>query len=725
MQPLRLCLNNFCGHLKTEFSFDDFSSALIVGKVKDNERFSNGAGKSTIFNAIEYVLFNEVHFSALEKVIRDGCDICCVEFDFLSSIDKSVYRITRSNSRKTGTDVRFYKKIDDKKWEDLTQRRVSDTEKEIIKIVGFNYKAFCASVLFSQSGSENNIQKDYGNLPYLTPEKRKSVLREVLQLNVYTNYEKLAKNKLNSIHASLEKQRVLLSAIGEVEDKINFIKKEKKSISNEILIQNELIKKEEINFDSLNDEYSFLVEKNNVVKNKISSLKSKESVIQENIKKTRITILDLKSKLCNLPAEANKIKSDIEIKNANLSLLKNKTIDQKILQDILNEIISDTIEISSRYTSITDKISECEKPFTEDKICNNCHQIISDEHKHNWNDLNKKEIITLKSEKDKLDEKLKILSDRRRDIDAKIAEAVENDKRILSENALINSMNKDVEYKRTLHNHYSMLLAEHTAVEKNNSQELENILEQIKTESLQVNDKDTVRIEELKSFISKSKNNLSNLSAIKNKLSNQLAVINHQLEVLEENKKKSQELKNYISELEKSLLLNSKVVQAFGSNGIPSLITHSILDDLQEEANKWLLKLRPGLQLQFIVINDKNNKEKEDTLDILYFIDGNQREYKQLSGAQKIIVSLSIKLSLLFIMNKRLGIDIKLILLDEVDQALDPGSTEIFADIIRIIQEDFKVMVITHDDEIKHKFSHAIVVEQDENNVSHGKLVSW
>ena len=202
MQPLRLSVKNFCSHQETEFSFDDFQSALVIGKVKDNDRFSNGAGKSTIFNAIEYVLFNEIHFSSLEKIIRDGCDVCKVEFDFISSLDKSIYRIIRSNSKRTGTDVRLFKKTEDDTWEDLTQRRVSDTEKEIVKIVGFNYKAFCASVLFSQAGSENNVQRDFGNLPALTPEKRKSVLREVLQLNVYGNYEKLAKSR-SSVDTSI------------------------------------------------------------------------------------------------------------------------------------------------------------------------------------------------------------------------------------------------------------------------------------------------------------------------------------------------------------------------------------------------------------------------------------------------------------------------------------------------------------------------------------------
>jgi DNA repair exonuclease SbcCD ATPase subunit len=43
---------------------------FIVGRIDGNELYSNGVGKTTIFKAIEYVLFN--YSSAnLEKVIKE------------------------------------------------------------------------------------------------------------------------------------------------------------------------------------------------------------------------------------------------------------------------------------------------------------------------------------------------------------------------------------------------------------------------------------------------------------------------------------------------------------------------------------------------------------------------------------------------------------------------------------------------------------------------------
>jgi exonuclease SbcC len=713
MQPLRLGFRNFCGHQETEFSFEDFQSALIIGKVKDNERFSNGAGKSTIFNAIEYVLFNEIHFSSLEKIIRDGCDVCKVEYDFISSLDKCVYRIVRANSRRTGTDVRLFKQTENNEWEDLTQRRVSDTEKEIVKIVGFNYKAFCASVLFSQAGSENNVQRDFGNLPALTPEKRKSVLREVLQLNVYGNYEKLAKSKYGAVQSLLEKQKIILSTLGDPESFIKSLSERDKELESVIVKDNLELALTVKKISELNAEYTVLNEKVNESKSKISSCKGKLASAVEQVTKSEKTLEDLANKRNKLLEEANQISKE------KVSLEKEETLDVNALNAQLAEYDSQIIEIRTKIRSQKNLIQELESPISEGEICKSCHQNISEEHRHSW-------AVNAENQKVQLyADNVKLLKEENVLLAAK-TETSDRLKKYTNTRARIDKLESELQQKRSFYSNYSHLIEEHSSILK--SKKIEQISLQEELEALTASNVDTtiyVKIDALKNDIDALKVVETNLSKKVSQLIGEKAVIKHKIESANLDKTKIASIKTEIEELEKSLILHSKVVQAFGSNGIPALITHSILDELQEEANKWLLKLRPGLQLQFVVVNDKNNKEKEDTLDILYFIDGNQREYKQLSGAQKIIVSLAIKLALLFIMNKRIGVDIKLMLLDEVDQALDPGSTEVFADIIKIIQDEIKIMVITHDDDLKHKFSHAIMVEQDENNVSKGKLINW
>lgn len=725
MRPIRLYIKDFCAHQETEFSFDDFSSALVIGKVKNNDRFSNGAGKSTVFNAIEYVLFNEVHFSALEKVIRDGCDVCRVEFDFQSSLDKCIYRIVRSNARRAGTDIRLSKKLEDGQWIDQTQRRVSDTEKEIVKIVGFNYKAFCASVLFSQAGSENNIQKDFGNLPFLTPERRKSILREVLQLNVYSGYEKLAKSKYNALETNLEKHKVRLQTLETSEREIRSLTDEHQKLVADIADQTVIIHSLLQDVSSLNEQYILLSEQFKDEQNHIQTLNLQKQQCITSITRSSRLVSELEVKIGNLPNEAKQITHSIEIENVELAELQKQNLDPVQLHSAFKNITDQIVSNRSACHVVTSKIGDLNTPITDHKVCAHCHQVVSESHKKQWAAQRVINLQQLQQEYDILNKDYRSLQDKEKLVKADLAAFNNAEKRIDQLQRSLVFLNKELSNKRSLYAQYKQLVDEHSKT-KTDQQIQFDAIEQKLAEHNQILHANKLGIlQEIKTQLNNKKQQSEQLSSFINAMNAKIAVIEHKLQVIRDNQQQAIQIKADIQGLEKSLLVHSKVIQAFGSGGIPALITHSILDDLQTETNKWLIKLRPGLQLQFVVVNDKTNKEKEDTLEILYFIDGNQREYKQLSGAQKIIVSLSIKLGLLFIMNKRLGVDIKLVLLDEVDQSLDSGSIEVFADIIRIIQEEFKVMVITHSDDLKHKFSHAILVEQDENNVSHGKLINW
>jgi DNA repair exonuclease SbcCD ATPase subunit len=165
--------------------------------------------------------------------------------------------------------------------------------------------------------------------------------------------------------------------------------------------------------------------------------------------------------------------------------------------------------------------------------------------------------------------------------------------------------------------------------------------------------------------------------------------------------------------------MHQRVTQAFSSSGIPTLIIHTILDDLQLEANALLTELRPGIELQFHI--SKNDK---DTLDLTYRIDGKERDWEQLGGGQKVFISLSLKLGLSIVIQRRMGVDIKFLELDEVDQPLDKAGVDAYADVIKKWQDKFKIFVITHNDSLKDKFTHAILVESDGANGSEAKVVT-
>ena len=152
MKPLRLYMENFLCHDNSFIDINQFSSALIVAKVANNDLRSNGAGKTSIFKAIEYVLFNQADVN-LEKLVRDDAQSCCITMDV--EIDNKEYRISRSRTKKGISDLTLLErtpeigtveevygtsipKIDKKFWKDISGRRAADTEKELFKLVKLN-----------------------------------------------------------------------------------------------------------------------------------------------------------------------------------------------------------------------------------------------------------------------------------------------------------------------------------------------------------------------------------------------------------------------------------------------------------------------------------------------------------------------------------------------------------------------------------------------------------
>ena len=232
MKPVRLYIENFMCYEQGFIDFTEFSSALIVGKKENNDNYSNGVGKTTIFKSIEYVLFNQADVN-LEKIIRDDALSCRVVLDFV--ISDQEYRLARTRTKKGSTDLTLLqrnnqmgppnevyhsvleipwidKKDIEKYWKDLSGSRAGDTEKDLAKLIKINHKSFLSTSLFPQN--------DMAGLPTATPEKRKGILKEALNLIVYTKLEKIAKDRSSLLTKEIDRNKILLDNLGEPEQEL-------------------------------------------------------------------------------------------------------------------------------------------------------------------------------------------------------------------------------------------------------------------------------------------------------------------------------------------------------------------------------------------------------------------------------------------------------------------------------------------------------------------------
>lgn len=693
MNPIHLNMKNFMCHKDSNINFD-FESALIVGKINNNLDISNGSGKSTIFNAIEYVLFNECGDLKLEKIIKDGESSCHVEFIF--ELDQNKFKIKRSRSAKGTSSVQVYKFLTlngEDSWKDLSGRRNSDTEDQIKKIIKINSKSFRNTTHFAQ--------RDFSGLTTLTPTKRKEVLKEIFDLSFYSKLEKIANSKLNYLNKDLLKTETIIDSLGNPNELLNL---EKSNLEKNIFEQNSL-KNISTNLKEKKNNVSLDKEKISLQLNKYSEVES----LKTNLKND---ILNIDKKInIDLENKNNLIKKIEELKKSLTVIPKqDESIDNKILE-IKKKILNDSnalATLTAERSSLNKEILKLQSASSM-KVCESCMQDVSNEHCEKIKDnlklsLQAREIadskidnlnLELKKNSQKEKEFLRIKESQTSDI--RNINVVENNINIIYNN-ISNIENRIKELEITKEN----LLSKFEVLPKttNNFDSLKN---------------DYLNIQNLEKSLDKEIENNNNLLS---KLSKESSVLEYKINELTLNISKLESLSKDLLKIKEELKIYPLIAEAFSSKGIPSFIINNLLDEVQLTANNFCNKIKPGLQLQFLLQKENSSGNEVETLDIKYFLNGQEREFDQLSGAMKFNVTFSLKLSLSIIIQKILGININFFLFDEIDSSLDKFSSNEFVKVVKELQKTHKILLITHGDYLKDKFNTKILVNQDINGSS-------
>lgn len=185
MLPLRISLRGFlCYKEEQTINFTGSSLWMLWGP--------NGVGKSAIFDAITFALYN-THRAVvgrnnnLRDLINHHSDTLEVVFDF--AMNGELYRVRRTCVKGRGgtgnpTREAFLLQGDDlADLEHMPVRPIPGTDSEagfqkwVHTTIGLNYEAFTSSVLLLQGKSERLLEAD--------PEKRYKTLAELIDLSAY------------------------------------------------------------------------------------------------------------------------------------------------------------------------------------------------------------------------------------------------------------------------------------------------------------------------------------------------------------------------------------------------------------------------------------------------------------------------------------------------------------------------------------------------------------
>lgn len=708
MRPLYLKLINFMNHEKSEVDFTKLNNAsVIVGVEDNNDSSSNGAGKTNFLHAFKYVLFDSKVCESKEDIIKYGSSSCLVEFTF--QIKDQVYKIQRKKT-KSSQSVEF-SKLEGDKFINLSGRTSTQTNNAILEVLKINEATFENVGYLKQN---DYTRRKVEVLPAATPTERKYIIIDMLQLNEWSKYEKAAKQLRDEALNNFSINEELIKSLGRPEEEIERCENELVSIDNNLVDLNQSIEKATLSLADKKLELSTL-ESNKVDESQLlSSLKTNTQA------KTNLSN-EIK-KLTNLLQEKDttKLKSTIDSK------IKERTNVQNQLDSLidLNKPDYDLVQTLSKdiafcKNSIYEQdslIKRYSQKIPEDDYCPSCGSEIKTNREHLLNEKTNN-LNEAKSKKSSLTSTLNDLNKSKENVENEIQKYESFIKSKANLTASIQTIEQSIKSNTELLEQNKQLLVSIQQNIDSKKSELEQINNTINDISTSISELNT---DEQNKKIQNCKNELNSISAGFNQLKKQ--VENNLLKKGEY--KKTIELKNLdiekiasYKELRKSLdsekALYKAACSCFSSSGIPSMIIHTVLDELQKETNKILSILKPKIQLKFIVNKERDDGSIADTLDIVYYHNNMEQTFSQLSGGQQGCVVLAIKLAMANVSRRRCGADIKLLLLDEIDQPLDETSTANLYEVIKEMSKEVCILVITHNKVFQDKFASKIKIENN------------
>lgn len=199
MIPQSLAITNFMSYRDTvELDLNGIHLACIAG--------ANGAGKSTILEAMTWALFGKSRTKSDDDVVNRVAALQprnnSAEVRLTFTLEDQTYRVIRSKKVGGRTNLDFHLAVGDGNWKPLSEGRLRETQQAIEETLRMNYETFTSASFLLQGKADEFTTK--------TAAQRKEVLAELLGVtqweqyrDVVTNRRKESENELMLLDARL------------------------------------------------------------------------------------------------------------------------------------------------------------------------------------------------------------------------------------------------------------------------------------------------------------------------------------------------------------------------------------------------------------------------------------------------------------------------------------------------------------------------------------------
>ncbi|HLH47395.1 MAG TPA: SMC family ATPase [Acidimicrobiales bacterium] len=160
--------------------------------------------------------------------------------------------------------------------------------------------------------------------------------------------------------------------------------------------------------------------------------------------------------------------------------------------------------------------------------------------------------------------------------------------------------------------------------------------------------------------------------------------------------------------------------QAFGPDGVPNLVMAGVVEALERSVNELMDVLADG-QFQVALRTERSSADGQSVsaLDVVVTTADGERPYSTLSGGERFRVDLALRVGLARLLAGRGGGRIEFLALDEGWGELDPEGVAAMLDVLRGLGQEFGlVLTVTHTPEVAAAFGTRFEIERDTDGTS-------
>ncbi len=667
MRIERITLSNYGGFQgKHTFQLADRGLCLVLGDNQDEPRMnSNGAGKSTIFDALDWCLFGKVprddHAdSIINEVVGKDCEVD------VELIDDDGKHVMVRRYRNIGGHNGCMLVVDAK---ELTSLDVKETQKDIERILGLDRDVFHAAVLFGQT--------DLMRFADAKDSERMEVLTKILQLEEVDEWLVRAKERRKEASG---RQEEIEGAVQERRGQIAMAKSQEPSLRAQM--------------KNIKDE------RTNTLRETMVALTRH----LENVPKYEKNVA-LESHIRATALAAQVSLQEVEMACAPLAVVvEPPPFDPTPFQgpidkarELETQWFSKREQIAADGKRIGDLLQKMES--TQEGECPECWQTVTGDH------LMKK-VVEKGAERETLRQSWQTVdTEYQKATDARKAEEVQ----LATGRAQHGNKLQEWQRQKDAHAEAQRILELEIQKARQAVQEAQHEVERVENEKrslVQTLD----YIEELKKKAEDTRTKPNPYEVQLNELEDLVAGVHKQMD-------------EYAKELEveqETLAYYDFWVEGFGPKGLKSYILDHRLQEMTEAANHWVKILTGGtIWVRFETQTmGRSSKKLSNKMNIRVFRwepTGaiSERNYRSWSGGEKHRVSLGVDFGLSRLIASRSRKKYDLLILDELFRHLDRGGREAVIEMLHNLrQEKSSIFVVDHSDDIQGAFENVVTVRK-------------